>query len=222
MTFFTFELLLLLVLLPTLHTVLCLKWETYHQFSVYRNRYSYINSYSGSISNSNTNTNSHRYSYSCSNWLTHRSSIVLDMQSTDNSRKLSANRSTLDVSAKRRVSCCASQLDNTEMPISIGKTAKYFVCFVAVCFVLLTDTWLTFYYIFAGIFNSILSKLIKNIVKQPRPTSSPKSGYGMPSSHAQSIFFFVTVLLAMAYKYCSLAAVVVAAIALYSYAYSAW
>ena len=44
--------------------------------------------------------------------------------------------------------------------------------------------------------NAFISKVIKKIVREPRPASSKKGGYGMPSSHAQALFyFFMTVAL---------------------------
>ncbi|ORX86986.1 PAP2-domain-containing protein [Anaeromyces robustus] len=40
--------------------------------------------------------------------------------------------------------------------------------------------------------NEVLNAIIKNVIKQPRPIDSPVGGYGMPSSHAQFMFFFST------------------------------
>ena len=50
------------------------------------------------------------------------------------------------------------------------------------------------YYIGGSVLNSILGKILKSNLKIPRPIGSKKSGYGMPSSHAQAFFFFLTIL----------------------------
>ncbi|KAJ1425690.1 hypothetical protein B484DRAFT_397840 [Ochromonadaceae sp. CCMP2298] len=76
----------------------------------------------------------------------------------------------------------------------IGTTAKYFVSLSASLAILCSDSPLPLYYVSCGILNSISSKLLKNLIRQPRPAASPKQGYGMPSSHAQSILYFATVL----------------------------
>lgn len=76
----------------------------------------------------------------------------------------------------------------------IGKTAKYFVVIVVCLFILLNDSIQPIYYVMGGVANSILSKILKTIIQQPRPKHSPKGGHGMPSSHSQSISYFATVL----------------------------
>ena len=57
-----------------------------------------------------------------------------------------------------------------------------------------TESWSPMFYILAAVTNGVLSKIIKNWLKIPRPVESKKNGYGMPSSHAQSFFFFLTAL----------------------------
>ena len=54
---------------------------------------------------------------------------------------------------------------------------------------------LPFFYVLAGVANGVLSKALKAVIKQPRPPGSKKGGHGFPSSHAQSLFFFLTILL---------------------------
>jgi hypothetical protein len=41
--------------------------------------------------------------------------------------------------------------------------------------------------------NALTSKIIKRVVRQPRPPTSKKGGYGMPSSHAHLLFYFLTI-----------------------------
>lgn len=74
-----------------------------------------------------------------------------------------------------------------------GKYAKILVSSIAFMFISLSDSWGPSYFVVGGIGNSILSKILKKIIKQPRPDRSTSDGYGMPSSHAQSIFYFITI-----------------------------
>lgn len=46
--------------------------------------------------------------------------------------------------------------------------------------------------VMGSVVNAILSKILKRILNQERPVSTLRSDPGMPSSHAQSIFFIVT------------------------------
>jgi membrane-associated phospholipid phosphatase len=55
------------------------------------------------------------------------------------------------------------------------------------------DSWLPLYYVSGGICNTLLSKVLKDTIRQPRPKLSKKPGFGMPSSHAQSLFYFVSI-----------------------------
>lgn len=76
----------------------------------------------------------------------------------------------------------------------VGKNAKPAVSGTAGMFVLLADGWGPLYIIICALLNAALSKIIKKILRLPRPDASPKGGYGMPSSHAQTLFFFFTYL----------------------------
>lgn len=46
--------------------------------------------------------------------------------------------------------------------------------------------------VMGSVVNAILSVTLKRILNQERPASTLRSDPGMPSSHAQSIFFIVT------------------------------
>lgn len=76
----------------------------------------------------------------------------------------------------------------------IGITAKYVVSISSVVFIMTSNSIIPTYYILCGVINSIISKALKSIIRQSRPKESKKLGYGMPSSHAQSISFFTCVL----------------------------
>ena len=54
--------------------------------------------------------------------------------------------------------------------------------------------------ILGAVLNALLSKILKRLLRRPRPTGAPLADPGMPSSHAQSLFFFAAYLsLAMDY-----------------------
>ena len=76
----------------------------------------------------------------------------------------------------------------------IGSSAKVIVSSTAMMFVLLSSSWIPLYYINGAVVNAILSKVLKNVFRVPRPALANEGGYGMPSSHAQSLFYFVTIL----------------------------
>ncbi len=76
----------------------------------------------------------------------------------------------------------------------VGQSAKYLVLGIAVLTVLFIESPLPVYYVVGGVCNAFLSKLLKITIKQPRPLGSLKGGYGMPSSHSQSIFYFTAIL----------------------------
>eukprot|EP01103_Thecamoeba_quadrilineata_P007749 TRINITY_DN17583_c0_g1_i1.p1 TRINITY_DN17583_c0_g1~~TRINITY_DN17583_c0_g1_i1.p1 ORF type:complete len:197 (+),score=17.58 TRINITY_DN17583_c0_g1_i1:42-632(+) len=48
--------------------------------------------------------------------------------------------------------------------------------------------WIFFF--FGQILNLAFNSLLKNIIRQPRPTKSTSLDYGMPSSHSSYVFFF--------------------------------
>ena len=121
-----------------------------------------------------------------------------------------SRRNSAEITTKRRVllqqTVGMSAISTTSNPVitpsskrlsvfnALGGSSKFFVSFLAAIILLLTDSWAPLYYIVAAVSNGILSKVIKKSLKQPRPLQSDKGGYGMPSSHAQSFFFFLTVL----------------------------
>jgi dolichyldiphosphatase len=76
----------------------------------------------------------------------------------------------------------------------VGGTAKFFVAAVSTYTVMATPTWLPIYVIIGAVLNGFVGKLVKRVVRQPRPAGSRKKGNGMPSSHAQTLFYFTTVL----------------------------
>jgi dolichyldiphosphatase len=77
---------------------------------------------------------------------------------------------------------------------TIGASAKHCVIATVCLVVLKIDSILPTYYVVVAMGNAVLSKVLKKIIREPRPTSSPKKGHGMPSSHAQSIYYFAALL----------------------------
>lgn len=80
-------------------------------------------------------------------------------------------------STKPSISCDVNQTLNYQY--IIGKSAKYIVSIIAMIFILTTNTILPTYYVLCGIINSIISKILKITIKQPRPVEANKSGYGI-------------------------------------------
>jgi membrane-associated phospholipid phosphatase len=72
----------------------------------------------------------------------------------------------------------------------IGRSAKYVVSGTVASILLLDNSVIPLYYVVIGICGALFSKVLKNILKQPRPKASPKRGYGMPSSHTSAIAYF--------------------------------
>lgn len=90
-------------------------------------------------------------------------------------------------------------MSNSEVPTgmfnALGASSKFIVSSIAAVILFTsTESWSPMYYILAAVSNGVLSKIVKNWLKIPRPLESKKNGYGMPSSHAQSFFFFLTAL----------------------------
>jgi PAP2 superfamily len=106
----------------------------------------------------------------------------------------------------------------------VGASSKFFVSGLATIVLYSTDSWVPMYYIFGSVLNGVVSKCLKNIIKQPRPPQSDKGGYGMPSSHTQSFFFFLTALTSNSSRFLSakLSALLFTAILVYSCAASYW
>lgn len=106
----------------------------------------------------------------------------------------------------------------------VGASSKFFVSGLATVVLYSTDSWVPMYYIFGSVLNGVVSKCLKNIIKQPRPPQSDKGGYGMPSSHTQSFFFFLTALTSNSSRFLSakLSALLFTAILVYSCAASYW
>lgn len=106
----------------------------------------------------------------------------------------------------------------------VGASSKFFVSGLATIVLYSTDSWVPMYYIFGAVLNGVVSKFLKNMIKQPRPPQSEKGGYGMPSSHTQSFFFFLTALTSNSSRFLSakLSALLFTSILVYSCAASYW
>lgn len=106
----------------------------------------------------------------------------------------------------------------------VGVSSKFFVSGVATLVLYSTNSWVPLYYILGAVMNGVVSKCIKNVVKQPRPPQSDKDGYGMPSSHTQSFFFFLTVVAFNASRFLNArdSAILSLSILLYSLVASYW
>lgn len=76
----------------------------------------------------------------------------------------------------------------------IGLSTKHLVSLLCMCLIFLSDSYKPIYYISGAVTNAILSKILKRTFRIPRPAGCKKGGYGMPSSHAQTLFYFLIVL----------------------------
>lgn len=77
----------------------------------------------------------------------------------------------------------------------IGFTAKYVVSGIAASCLFANNSQMPIYYIIGAIASGIQGEILKNVIRQPRPSLSPKKGFGMPSSHTNAIAYFSFVLL---------------------------
>lgn len=78
---------------------------------------------------------------------------------------------------------------------NVGITAKYVVSGIAAASLLTNQSPLPLYYTICALANSAFGKVMKKIIKDPRPAKSPKPGYGMPSSHTNAIAYFSYIVL---------------------------
>ena len=78
--------------------------------------------------------------------------------------------------------------------IRVGSSAKPVVAGIAGLLVLYYDNWKILYFIATSLMNALLSKVLKVIIRAPRPAASKQGGHGMPSSHAQTLAFFTAVI----------------------------
>jgi hypothetical protein len=103
---------------------------------------------------------------------------------------------------------------------AIGRTTKSVVVTAAALSMVISKSWMPIYYVVGGLVNAVLSKLLKMIIRQPRPSTAVSlTEYGMPSSHSQSLFYFSTILLSkFGYRRPLLASV----LALYTLTAASW
>lgn len=110
---------------------------------------------------------------------------------------------------------------------AVGRSAREVTAgAVAVVLVAKRDS-MTCLWVVGGILNAISSKLLKRLFDQARPAGARSSDPGMPSSHAQSLFFLSTFVGCWTYSSWTAAPLTVRALtamALWSYAWnaSAW
>lgn len=76
----------------------------------------------------------------------------------------------------------------------LGKSAKTVVSLAASIVLLRDESILPLYYITIAVTAGAACKILKSIIKQPRPPGSGKTDYGMPSSHTTVITYFAITL----------------------------
>ncbi|KAL4568976.1 hypothetical protein LXL04_024602 [Taraxacum kok-saghyz] len=77
----------------------------------------------------------------------------------------------------------------------VNRLSKWVVAALFGGFILLRHDALALWAAMGSVLNVILSVTLKQILKQERPVSGVSSGHGMPSSHAQSIFYATMILI---------------------------
>lgn len=84
----------------------------------------------------------------------------------------------------------------------VGKSAKYVVSSIVAIILLLSSSPLPLYYTLVSTINSTLGKVLKQLIKQPRPALAHKTSYGMPSTHSLAVVYFCTVIIGKANQIC--------------------
>lgn len=77
---------------------------------------------------------------------------------------------------------------------TVGRSAKLVVSAMATIVLLATTSPLPLFYTTIAVLNGIIGKALKITLRQPRPSGSPKTDYGMPSTHTAAIVYFALVL----------------------------
>ncbi|KAI3502872.1 hypothetical protein L1887_31244 [Cichorium endivia] len=83
----------------------------------------------------------------------------------------------------------------------LNRLSKWIVAVTFGGFILLRHDALALWAAMGSVINVILSITLKKILKQERPDSGISSGHGMPSSHAQSIFYASVILISSLIKW---------------------
>lgn len=89
---------------------------------------------------------------------------------------------------------------NNNFILFLGENSPYLLFLISI-FILIDKSYLIVYYLFGYMINLIINNILKNIIKEKRPTKEYEKNfnqrikmlnadkYGMPSGHAQSIFY---------------------------------
>lgn len=121
-------------------------------------------------------------STSASTWFPVRRMICLPGNNKASSRKR------LSVQHGPRMSSSRSSENPPPRVKVAADLTKWTVCAIVGAFLLTYRDALSVLYVIGAGINSATGKLLKRVIKQPRPTSA-KSDHGMPSSHATSLSF---------------------------------
>ncbi|RYG69512.1 hypothetical protein EON64_02510 [archaeon] len=76
----------------------------------------------------------------------------------------------------------------------VGKSIKYVIATIVTIILLTSRSTVPLYYAVVSILNSAFGKLLKKMIKEPRPALARKSSYGMPSTHTLAATYFCVVL----------------------------
>lgn len=76
----------------------------------------------------------------------------------------------------------------------IGKSVKYVIAIGVTVVLLTSSSYSPLYFAIASVLNSALGKILKKLIRQPRPHLSRKSSFGMPSTHTLAAVYFCVVI----------------------------
>lgn len=77
----------------------------------------------------------------------------------------------------------------------IGKSVKYVIATAVTAVLLTSASDAPLYYATISVVNSAFGKLLKKVIRQPRPADARKSSYGMPSTHTLAAVYFCLVVI---------------------------
>ena len=82
----------------------------------------------------------------------------------------------------------------TSFVLALSQMAPVFI-FVGLCTVCIFRRELHLFLFLVGqLADTVLNRILKIVIKQPRPNTSSMQDYGMPSNHSEFVFFFAAYL----------------------------
>ena len=80
--------------------------------------------------------------------------------------------------------------DEKDIPMVLLSLLPIFLMVSYVTLIVVNRDWRVFSMLVGQLLNEGLNNILKRTIKEPRPPTSKKDGYGMPSSHSQFVWYF--------------------------------